>query len=335
MATTYGPIHSGTSYGLLYTPLSISPTIGTFAGSTHVVIAVTDSSKITSAAIDGINLTSFAIDDATHVSGNTVAHAVGPCNVTVSTSINTTRGASGDPLANGYSFYDPAFNPMVIGTPKVWLDSTNLTQGSGIVTAIVDGSSSGTIVTIDASYEPSYTATNINYVNQPTFNIDNTGNSQFVRLTNHGITTGAFTVVFVGNGKDRSWMGDGSGNVTVTGGGGSGDKFAITEDASTVLTSTTVAYDVPGVYIAVFNGTSSKLYTSAITATATGTAGPLGDLTGGRINVGNYGSFTPSTVTGMNGSIRHFILYSGALNQTDCASLLTNLGAASGLVISS
>ncbi len=57
------------------TPTVIAPATGVAAGGTHVVVTVPDSTNIVGIKIDGINCTGFAIDDATHVSGDTPAHA--------------------------------------------------------------------------------------------------------------------------------------------------------------------------------------------------------------------------------------------------------------------
>lgn len=65
-------------------PTVIAPISGAAAGGDHVVVTVPDSTAITDILIDGDACTGFAIDDATHVSGDTPAHAVGgPYSVTV------------------------------------------------------------------------------------------------------------------------------------------------------------------------------------------------------------------------------------------------------------
>lgn len=64
-------------------PIAIVPATGAIAGGTSVVIQVANSTGLTGASIDGVAITGFAIDDATHVSGSTVAHAASPSGVSV------------------------------------------------------------------------------------------------------------------------------------------------------------------------------------------------------------------------------------------------------------
>jgi hypothetical protein len=81
-------------------PIAIAPATGTIAGGTHVVIQVVNSVGIISAQIDGVNLTGFAIDDATHVSGDTVAHVASPSGVSVN-------------VSNAYAMSAPLVNTFV------------------------------------------------------------------------------------------------------------------------------------------------------------------------------------------------------------------------------
>ncbi len=325
MSVVHGLIHAARALAVVTLPalVAIVPSSGTNAGSTHVVIQVADSTGCVSAAIDGINLTSFAIDDGTHVSGDTVAHAVGACDVTVTNGDGTSA-----PLAAAYS-YAAAFDPTVPSGLKVWLDATDLTQ-AGTVTAITEKAGSGAVVTITGGQEPGYTASNANYANAPTF--DFLSGSPAVKITNHGLTTGAFTVVFVGDGTNAAfWMQDANGTSIITAGGGSGNKHLMSSDAGTYLVGTVVESGVPGVSAFVFNGASSKIYDSAHTADASGNAGTLQDLTGVQLVIGNAAS--PSSGGKMAGSIRHFLLYSGALSPSDIADLLDGAGSESGLSI--
>ena len=88
-----------------FTIIGISPSSGLTTGGTHVVIEVSYSAGATSASVGGANITGFAIDDATHVSGNTVAHASGAVNVTVTNGLGTSA-----PLVGGYTFAAPALD---------------------------------------------------------------------------------------------------------------------------------------------------------------------------------------------------------------------------------
>jgi len=80
-------------------PIAIVPATGTLAGGTHVVVEVVDSTGLVGISLGGVPVTSFAIDDATHVSRDTGAHAAGVTNV-------NTLDAYGlsTPLVGGYTF---------------------------------------------------------------------------------------------------------------------------------------------------------------------------------------------------------------------------------------
>ena len=237
-----------------------------------------------------------------------------------------------DSGSTGNGLYTSAFDPLSVGTPKVWLDATDLTQ-SGTVTAITN-KAGGATITITGGQEPGYTSSNSDYggaAPQPTF--DFLSGSPAVKITGHGITTGAggpFSLVFVADGTDNFWFCDANANNFVTAGGGSGNKLQLS-GAGTVLVGGTISSGVPGVYVCVFNGASSKLYTSAHTPDASGDAGAIQDQTGVTFVVGNYGA--PSSGGKMAGSIRHFLLYSGALSQDDVDYLLDGFGAAAGITI--
>ena len=182
-------------------------------------------------------------------------------------------------------------------------------------------------LTVPAGKEPTYDAVDANYASAPTLDC---GAAQGIELTTTGLTTTAFTVLIVGDGSTTYWLQDGGGNYLISAGGGSGDKLQINADAATYLVSSTVTDGVPGVYIAVFNGASSKIYTSARTASATGDAGTLADLTGTLIALG--GTYN-RTGNGLMGSLRHAMIFAGALSQGDCEYLLTGFGAESGITI--
>lgn len=125
-------------------PLAIVPSLGSTAGSTHVVIQVADSSVLTSAAINGMNITGFAQDDGTHVSGNTVAAgAGGPYDVTVSG-----PGGTSAPLAAAYAFEDPfdittlpwssLFVPVYSTLPHLGTASAGASGGRKLISTSVD-----------------------------------------------------------------------------------------------------------------------------------------------------------------------------------------------------
>lgn len=101
-------------------PIAVVPNSGTTAGGTHVVIQVSSSTGLLSAAIDGVNVTGFAIDNGTHVSGNTVADSAGAKNVTVSNA----AGAS-PALVGGYTYVTP-FSISSLSV-SLWFNSEDYT----------------------------------------------------------------------------------------------------------------------------------------------------------------------------------------------------------------
>lgn len=78
--------------------VGISPDHGPAAGGTHVVIEVEDSTGVTGAAVGGLALDNFAIDDETHVSGDTQVHAAGGVDVTVTNFFGV------DTLSEGFTY---------------------------------------------------------------------------------------------------------------------------------------------------------------------------------------------------------------------------------------
>ncbi len=219
-----------------------------------------------------------------------------------------------------------SFDPLSVGTPKLWLDATQLTStGEGTaVTAMVDRASVST-VTISGGQQPTYDAVDANYAGAPTW--DNNG-SKVVKITNHGLTNTAITIVIVGDGGDGLWMQDSNGNLTIYGGGGAGAEIGATFNAFGNYIFGGGPATTAGVYIAVLNGASSKVYRSALTPT-TGSTGTPSDLTGLTIGVGN--SVSPGG--GQVGSMRHVLIYAGALSQANVAYLLAGFGLESGITI--
>jgi hypothetical protein len=224
------------------------------------------------------------------------------------------------------------FDPLSISGCVIWYDATYLTQGGGIVTAITNKGTGGN-PTINAGEEPAYTASNGSYNNRPTWKCG-TAATKVIRAANtHGMTTGARTIVVVGQCSNTGYaLGTPSGNTNVAGGGGSGDKWQGTSDAfGTILVSGSGLANNPSVMIIVLNGGSSSIYVSSTTAT-TGGSGALEDLTSSTIMIGNYGG--PTAATGQDGDTTHFLIYNAALNLTQCTYLLNGFGAQSGITIS-
>ncbi len=326
MSVVHGLIHAARSYATVTLPtvVAIVPNNGLNTGSTHVVIEVDSSTGCVSAALGGVDLTSFAIDDGTHVSGDTVAHSVGSVDVTVTNADGTSA-----PLAAGYAYNTGAVDPTSVTGLLLWLDSTAGVTQAGTVTAWADQSGGSMTVTIPGGKEPTYNASNADYASAATIDC---GSNQGAILSNLGLTTGPFTIVFVADGTDNSWLGDNSGNYLITSGGGSGNKLQASSNAgSPVLVSSVATSGVPGVYVLVFDGvTTSKIYTSAHTASASGSMGAINDLTGLTLSVGgtyNLGG------AGLMGSLRHFLIYDGVMSPTDVAYLLDGFGSESGISI--
>ncbi|HXG69980.1 MAG TPA: LamG-like jellyroll fold domain-containing protein [Gemmatimonadaceae bacterium] len=84
-------------------PTAIAPTSGSSSGGTSVTITVPSSTGLTGAKVGGVPLTSFAIVNATTVSGITGARTVGAADVVVS-------NATGDslPLTGAFTYNAPA-----------------------------------------------------------------------------------------------------------------------------------------------------------------------------------------------------------------------------------
>lgn len=304
---------------------AISPNTGTAAGGTSVSITVDSSAGATGATVGGVALTSFAIADATHVTGTTGAHAAGAVDVAVTNAEGTGT------LASGFTYtsaFDPLTLPDTSGTALIWLDPTDCTNtGNGTDVTAVNDKASGSMTIGLTGNEPTFNSSNADYANAPTFDC---GTAQGFLLTTTGLTTTAFTVVIVGDGADTPWFQDGNGNYLINAGGGSGNKVQITSAAGPYLVGATAKSGVPGVYVLVFNGASSKVYTSAYTADASGDAGTLSSLSG--VTIGLLGTYNMSGV-GLAGSCRHALIYNGALSQTDVEYLLDGFGTESGITI--
>lgn len=303
---------------------AITPNTGTAAGGTSVSITVDSSTGATGATVGGVALTGFAIADATHVTGTTGAHSAGAVDVTVTNAEGTGT------LSSGFTYtsaFDPLTLPEASGTPIVYLDTADMTVGGGLVSAIVNQAGGGAVITIPGGNKPTQEVANADYDGEDTAGCTS---NQGIQITNHGLTTGPFWVVFVADGTDNYWMQDGNGTSGITAGGGSGDKLQITNDAGTYLAGAVAKSGVPGVYIMQFaNNPNAKIWESKLTP-VTGNAGTLGDLTGVTIGVGNVASLSG---VGLNGSIREYMLGSGTLSTNDATYLLNGFGDKHGLTI--
>lgn len=234
-------------------------------------------------------------------------------------------GAGSRPFRGG------GFNALALpgssGTGLVWIDAhpDYHVESGGSISAVTNRAGGSAILTIDAGDEPGFTAANSSYGGGPTIDI---ASGDGIKLTNHGITTNAITLIMVCHGTDAFWFYDANGVLFANAGGGSGDKLQISNDGGTYLVGDIAKSGVPGVYIFVFNGTSSKIYESKRTP-KTGSAGTPGSA---GATIGLASSYD-TTGVGLGGSFRHLLLFTGALSQSDCEYELTGLGAESGLTI--
>lgn len=97
-------------------------------GGGRVVITVRDATGLSGAALGGVPLTDFAIDDDTHVSGVPGAHAAGVVDVVV-------EGASAQTCAAGFEYWTPA----QINGIDAYLDANKgVTESEGAVSAWLD-----------------------------------------------------------------------------------------------------------------------------------------------------------------------------------------------------
>lgn len=231
-------------------------------------------------------------------------------------------------------FYRLGFNPASIADLTVWLDATDLTVGAGNAVTAINNKQGGTDPTISAGEEPTYTATNANYGNRPTWKCGTASGARVIRCTPaamHGLGTGARTAVVVGQCKDANYaLSTPSGLTNILGGGGSGNKWQCTSDAGNYLASGAGVADNPSVAIFVLNGASSKVYVNSNTAT-TGNTGSLENLSSSDVMIGNSGS--PTQAAGQDGDTTQFLIYNRALTQSECEYLLAGFGAQAGITI--
>lgn len=225
-----------------------------------------------------------------------------------------------------------SFDPSTIAALTLWLDATDLTQGGGIVTAMNNKASPSNDPTITAGQEPIYVASNPSYNGRPTWNCSN-GTTKVVQAAPacHGLTTGPYTVVIVGQTTDvGNALGDPNGATRIIGGGGTGNKWQMSGDAGTYLASATGVDSSPSVAVFVFNGASSKVYVNSKTPDS-GNGGVVADLSALTLMIGNYG--VPSSTQGQDGPTTHFLIYNAALSQANVEYLLDGFGAQCGITI--
>jgi hypothetical protein len=150
------------------TVLAIDRTLGdTLGGGSRVVFQVDDSSGAVSAALGGVNVTSFSIDDTTHVSGIPGAHAAGHVNATVTNGVGTSS-----PLVSAYEYWNPAV-PMA---PTLFAERGDYTTPGSVghlvarsstVSATFNAANAGTSPT-DSSGAPLFVKANSTHLDEAT-----------------------------------------------------------------------------------------------------------------------------------------------------------------------
>lgn len=235
------------------------------------------------------------------------------------------------------------FDPLSVGTPLVWYDVSQGTEGSGgtagkLIT-LPDLSGNGNHAVIPAGEEPTYDATDATINNIPSMYFPASTTKRVDLPDDLGLTTGAFTVVWVGytdgGGANPSYFTASDGNVEVI---ANATKDTLTADATTTILQDdgpAVITD-PQVGIAVIktDGTG-KLYVNRKTpktgAIKTGGTGP--NMTGVTLCLGHYKALAANVNFAMSGAHSHFGVYNGELSQADCEYLLDGLGAIAGITI--
>lgn len=288
------------------TVVAIDVDVGDTAGGTHVVIEVDDSAGATSAAIGGVSLSSFAIDDATHVSGDTGAHATGVEDVTV-----TNGAGTSSPLANAFEY----FNPSSISDLVWWLraDLGVTLNGSNVAnwadqSGLADSNRDAAQATADD--QPPLNASDADYNGKATVGTFNRASpSDACRLVNAGTWSASYstyTLALVGHSAADSnryfTFGSGSNYSSILSNSSNG-VIAFAGNASSPLYGDT-PYDrisIPRCFaMCEFAGASSKLFANAtVTAGGSGTL-DADSLGAAALKVGSYaGSSSTFGVTKM------------------------------------
>ncbi len=213
------------------------------------------------------------------------------------------------------------FNPLSVTGCQLWYDASVCTHGAG-VTALPDQSGNARHATVSGTL--TYTATNAAYNNRPTINRADATDD--ILMPDMGITTGAFTLVLVADAPTAAY------NYMLRNGGvdvrAQSGMWRVSADGGlTLLDSAALTVTDPTVIIAVVNGASSELYTSAVTP-ASGTTGAQPDMTG-------VGMYVGDASAGGSGDLNftHALVYTGALSAGDIAYLLNGFGAQCGITI--
>lgn len=215
------------------------------------------------------------------------------------------------------------FNPLVVSGCRLWYDAAHVTVVDGSTTAIPDQSGNGRDATVTGVL--AYTATNASYDDGPTINRADATDE--IAMPDLGLTTGAFTLVFVGDAPAAA----ANFLIRITGGvdiRAQSSKYRASEDGgATELEVDEADTTVPVVLVVVYNGAASRVYASSL-GPAVGSTGPLPDLTG-------LGGYIGDVLGGGFGDLnmRHGLVYDGAKSPAEVDILLNGFGVESNIAI--
>ncbi len=219
------------------------------------------------------------------------------------------------------------FDPKTIAGLLVWLDAAHVTLSGSNVLTMPDQSGNGNDA-VALGTSPTYTASNASYNNTPTVDFTALATTR-LRLPDLGITTGEFTIVWVG----QMSTADNSNPYAVTEAAGDFKLFTSAGNLNFGFNTANLpggTSTVPLVMVAISSAANGKVYTSQKTTTSTGNT--AGDLTGKQLVLGNNQNdiFAPYS---QNGPLSQFLVYTGALSATDVGTLLVGFGAITGITI--
>lgn len=221
-----------------------------------------------------------------------------------------------------------SFDPLSVGTPKVFYNATFASESGGVLTALLDLSGNGKDATLPGGSEPNWTDSNAGYGGVATIDFPASASKRII-CPDLGLTTGPFTVVLVADAQNTNgrYFTSNNGEVMIRRTGSAINSFGTSGAGG--LSGGTAAN--PSIIIATFDGVSGKLRVNANTPVATGNNGAQ-DLTGQSIMLGNYAP-SPISLFNQEGSLAYYLLYDGALADADCEYLNAGFSGLTGISI--